>query len=77
MSPQNTRFMQNAVIFARDNLASSFVSNSGYAAKKENSGIHKEGASFYFLPRKREPGIFTINENSDLLIFDSKELIKG
>jgi predicted amidohydrolase len=77
MSPYNTRFLQNAVIFARDNLASSFVSNSGYAAKKETSGIHKEGASFYFLPRKRETGTFATKENSDLLIFDSKELIKG
>jgi predicted amidohydrolase len=77
MSPQNTRFLQNAVIFARDNLASSFVSNSGYAAKKENSGIHKGGASFYFLPRKRETGTFATKENCDLLIFDSHELIKS
>jgi predicted amidohydrolase len=77
MSPQNTRFLQNAVIFARDNLASSFVSNSGYAAKKENAGIHKEGASFYFLPRKREAGTFAANENQDLLIFDINELKKS
>jgi hypothetical protein len=77
MSPQNTRFLQNAVIFARDNLASSFVSNSGYTAKKENSGIHKEGASFYYLPRKRESGIFATNENQELLIFDIDELIKS
>lgn len=77
MSPQNTRFLQNAVIFARDNLASSFVSNSGYAAKKENSGIHKEGASFYFLPRKREDGTLAANENQDLLIFDIGELKKS
>jgi predicted amidohydrolase len=77
MSPQNARFMQNAVIFARDNLASTFVSNSGYAAKKENSGIHKEGASFYFLPRKRETGTFATDDNHDLLIFNTKELIKS
>ena len=77
MSPKNTRFLQNAVMFARDSLASSFVSNSGYAAKKENSGIHKEGASFYFLPRKRETGTFATKENCDLLIFDSGELIKS
>lgn len=77
MSPQNTRFLQNAEILSRDKLASSFVSNSGYAAKKDNSGIHKEGASFYFLPRKRERGTFAINENSNLLIFDIKKLIKS
>lgn len=77
MSPQNTRFLQNAVIYARDNLASSFVSNSGYAAKKENPGIHKEGASFYFLPKKRETGIFAVDENCELLIFDIGELTKS
>jgi predicted amidohydrolase len=77
MSSQNTRFLQNAVIFARDNLASIFVSNSGYAAKKENSGINKEGASFYFLPRKRETGTFPTDENPDLLIFDTMELTKS
>ena len=46
------RFLQNAGIFARENLASSFVSNNAYAAKKEKHGtcIHENGASFYFLP---------------------------
>ncbi|MCU0287550.1 MAG: hypothetical protein MUF15_14290, partial [Acidobacteria bacterium] len=79
MSPQNIRFLQNAGIFARDNLASSFVSNNGYVAKKEKTGsvIHEHGASFYFLPRKGESGITAIGQNSDLLIFDLKKLMKS
>lgn len=77
MSPYNIRFLQNAGIFARDNLASSFVSNNGYAAKKSGAGIHESGASFYFLPRKGENGVPATGENSHLLIFDINKLIKS
>ena len=72
MTPRNIRFLKTAGLLAGNNLAAAFVSNSGYAAKKENSSIHKDGASFYFLPRKGERGVFAVGEDSDLLIFDMK-----
>jgi predicted amidohydrolase len=77
MTYQNIRFLQTAGIFARDNLASSFISNNGYIAKKEKSGINMKGASFYFLPRTMEPGIMAKEENGNLLIFDVGKLIKS
>lgn len=79
MSPQNIRFLQNAGLYARENLASSFVSNNGFAAKKDKSGagIHENGASFYFLPRKGEKGTPAIGENRHLLVFDIKKLMKS
>lgn len=77
MTPQNIRFLEIAGTAAEDNLAASFFSNSGYAAKKEKSGIHAEGASFYFLPRTREKGTLATGKNKGLLIFDFGELIKS
>ena len=77
MTPQNIRFLEIAGTAAEDNLAASFFSNSGYAAKKEKSGIHAEGASFYFLPRTREKGTLATGKNKQLLIFDFGELIKS
>lgn len=77
MTPQVDKFLQASKEFARKNLAASFISNSGFAAKKEKSGIHRNGASFYFLPRNGENGVLAIEENKDLLIFNLRELIKG
>jgi predicted amidohydrolase len=72
MSPQVIRFLETAALFCGDNLAASFIANNGYAAKKRNSGIHEDGASFYILPNRSRKNVRATGENSSLLVFDSK-----
>jgi hypothetical protein len=77
MSPQIIRFLESAALFAGDNLAASFISNNGYAAKKGNSGIHEDGASFYILPNRSRKNVQAASENLSLLVFGSKNLTKS
>jgi predicted amidohydrolase len=77
MSPQIIRFLESAALFAGDNLAASFISNNGYAAKKGSSGIHEDGASFYILPNRSRKNVQAASENLSLLVFDSKKLTKS
>ncbi len=76
MSPGNTRFKDVSRLLGASNLASSFIANSGWAAKKQKEGgIHQDGACFYYLPDKKRNLTFA-GENEEMLIFDMNSLIQ-
>ena len=71
MTPKNIQFKQAAWRFGNTNLASSFFANSAYiAARKHDGSVSEKGASFFYIPSRKNPYKYATGEHSELLIFD-------
>ena len=75
MTPGNTRFQDTAKFLGTSNHAAAFIANSGWAAEKSKGNpIHKDSASFYYLPSRVKSYTFATGENKDILMFDINDL---
>lgn len=70
MSHQNNRFVHIAKTLGGTNRASSFIANSSYLAKKDGDLVHKDGASFFYLPDTKKSYTYAGQNDIELLCYD-------
>lgn len=69
MTAKNIQFKQTAWGFGNTNLASSFFANSAYLAARERDGsVSEKGASFFYIPSRKNAYKYATGEHSELLI---------